>query len=78
MGDIRNIKLTMETLAKHQPEKLVYSNFCNRMQKVIMKNRNKLLNQNYQLLNGYAFWQRLKNVFDSRKNWYSCCTNTNI
>ena len=44
MGDIRNIKLTMETLAKNQPEKLVYSNFCNRMQKVIMKNRNKLLN----------------------------------
>ena len=56
MRDIRNIKLTMETLAKHQPEKLVYSNCCNRMQKVIMKNRNKLLNQNYQLLNGYAFW----------------------
>ena len=63
MGDITIIKLKLETLAK-----LVYSNFYNTMQKVIMKNRNKLLNQNYQLLNGYVFWRRLKNVFDCRKN----------
>ena len=63
MGDITIIKLKLETLAK-----LVYSNFYNTMQKVIMKNRNKLLNQNYQLLNGYVFWTRLKNVFDCRKN----------
>ena len=68
MSDIIIIKPKLETLAKHQPEKLVYSNFYNRMQKVIMKNRNKLLNQNYQLLNGYVFWRRLKNVFDCRKN----------
>ena len=63
MDDITIIKLKLETLTK-----LVYSIFYNRMQKVIMKNRNKLLNQNYQLLNGYVFWRRLKNVFDCRKN----------
>ena len=55
MDDIRNIELTMETIARHQSVKLVYSNFCNRMRKVIMNNRTKLLNQKYQLLRGYAF-----------------------